>query len=100
MSIYIGNLPYEVTSDTLKEVFNEYGTVNRVHIPTDRETGRVRGFAFVEMATEEEESKAIETLDGAEWMSRELRVNKAKPREKKDFHRNNNRRRDNFSSRF
>ena len=99
MSIYIGNLPYEVTSDTLKEVFTEYGTVSRVHIPTDRETGRVRGFAFVEMATEEEENKAIETLDGAEWMSRELRVNKAKPREKKDFNRNN-RRRDNFSSRF
>ena len=98
MSIYIGNLPYEVTSDTLREVFTEYGTVNRVHIPTDRETGRVRGFAFVEMATEEEESKAIETLDGAEWMSRELRVNKAKPREKKDF--NRNRGRDNFASRF
>ena len=95
MSIYIGNLPYEVTSDTLREVFTEYGTVNRVHIPTDRETGRVRGFAFVEMATEEEESKAIETLDGAEWMSRELRVNKAKPREKKDFNRGG-RRRDNF----
>ena len=102
MSIYIGNLPYEVTSDTLKEVFTEYGTVSRVHIPTDRETGRVRGFAFVEMATEEEENKAIETLDGAEWMSRELRVNKAKPREKKDFNRGGGggRRRDNFSSRF
>jgi RNA recognition motif-containing protein len=99
MSIYIGNLPYEVTSDTLKEVFTEYGTVNRLHIPTDRETGRVRGFAFVEMSTEDEETKAIETLDGAEWMSRQLRVNKAKPREKKDFNRNN-RRRDNFSSRF
>ncbi len=87
MSIYIGNLPYEVTSETLKEVFAEYGTVNRVHIPTDRETGRVRGFAFVEMASEEEEDKAIETLDGADWMNRELRVNKAKPREKKDFNR-------------
>jgi RNA recognition motif-containing protein len=99
MSIYIGNLPYEVTSDALKEVFTEYGTVNRLHIPTDRETGRVRGFAFVEMSTEDEETKAIETLDGAEWMSRQLRVNKAKPREKKDFNRNN-RRRDNFSSRF
>jgi RNA recognition motif-containing protein len=70
-----------------------------LHIPTDRETGRVRGFAFVEMSTEDEETKAIETLDGAEWMSRQLRVNKAKPREKKDFNRNN-RRRDNFSSRF
>ena len=100
MSIYIGNLPYEVTSETLKEVFTEYGTVNRVHIPTDRETGRVRGFAFVEMATDEEESKAIETLDGAEWMSRELRVNKAKPREKKTFSRGGGRRKENFSARF
>jgi RNA recognition motif-containing protein len=100
MSIYIGNLPYEVTPETLKQVFAEYGTVSRVHIPTDRETGRVRGFAFVEMESDEEESKAIETLDGAEWMSRELRVNKAKPREKKDFNRGNNRRRENYSSRF
>jgi RNA recognition motif-containing protein len=99
MSIYIGNLPYEVTSETLTEVFAEYGTVSRVHIPTDRETGRVRGFAFVEMSSEDEENKAIETLDGAEWMQRELRVNKAKPREKKDSF-NRGRRRENFSSRY
>jgi RNA recognition motif-containing protein len=81
MSIYVGNLSYEVTSEDLNEVFAEYGTVNRVHIPTDRDTGRARGFAFVEMATEAEEDKAIETLDGAQWMGRSLKVNKAKPRE-------------------
>jgi len=49
MSIYVGNLSYEVTSEDLKEVFAEYGTVQRVHIPTDRETGRARGFAFVSL---------------------------------------------------
>ena len=85
MSIYVGNLSYEVNQDDLREVFAEYGTVKRVHIPTDRETGRVRGFAFVEMDSEADEDKAIETLDGAEWMNRSLKVNKARPRE------NNNR---------
>jgi len=81
MSIYVGNLSYEVNQEDLNEVFAEYGTVKRVHIPTDRETGRVRGFAFVEMESEANEDKAIEALDGAEWMSRELKVNKARPRE-------------------
>ena len=81
MSIYVGNLSYEVNQEDLSEVFTEYGTVKRVHIPTDRETGRVRGFAFVEMESEANEEKAIEALDGAEWMNRQLRVNKARPRE-------------------
>lgn len=83
MSIYVGNLSYEVTQEDISEVFAEYGTVKRVQLPTDRETGRLRGFAFVEMETEAEESKAIETLDGAEWMGRDLKVNKARPREDK-----------------
>ncbi|MGB3201430.1 MAG: RNA-binding protein, partial [Nodosilinea sp.] len=59
----------------------EYGSVKRVQLPTDRETGRMRGFAFVEMAADAEEAAAIEALDGAEWMGRDLKVNKAKPRE-------------------
>ncbi len=83
MSIYVGNLSYQVTQDDLKQVFAEYGTVNRVQLPTDRETGRLRGFAFVEMASETEETAAIEALDGAEWMGRDLKVNKAKPREER-----------------
>ncbi|MBC7969662.1 MAG: RNA-binding protein [Verrucomicrobia bacterium] len=83
MSIYVGNLSYQVTQDDLKQAFEEYGTVSRVQLPTDRETGRLRGFAFVEMGTEEEEAKAIEALDGAEWMGRDLKVNKAKPREER-----------------
>jgi RNA recognition motif-containing protein len=81
MSIYVGNLSYEVTQEDLSQTFAEYGTVKRVQLPTDRETGRVRGFAFVEMETEAEETAAIEALDAAEWMGRNLKVNKAKPRE-------------------
>ncbi|MBD2080745.1 RNA-binding protein [Leptolyngbya sp. FACHB-17] len=83
MSIYVGNLSYEVVQDNLSEIFAEHGTVKRVQLPTERETGRVRGFAFVEMATEAEEEAAIEALNGAEWMGRDLTVNKAKPREEK-----------------
>lgn len=81
MSIYVGNLSFEVTQEDLTHTFAEYGTVKRVQMPTDRETGRLRGFAFVEMETEAEETAAIEALDGAEWMGRDLKVNKAKPRE-------------------
>ncbi len=81
MSIYVGNLSYEVTQDALSTVFAEYGSVKRVQLPTDRETGRLRGFAFVEMGSEAEETAAIEALDGAEWMGRDLKVNKAKPKE-------------------
>ena len=84
MSIYVGNLSYEIEQQDLTEVFSEYGTVQRVHLPTDRETGRKRGFAFVEMETEAEEDEAIKALDKAEWMDRELKVNKAKPRENRN----------------
>ena len=83
MSIYVGNLSYEVTQDVLTQVFAEYGMVKRVQIPTDRETGRLRGFAFVEMETEAEETAAIEGLNGAEWMGRDIKVNKARPRKER-----------------
>jgi RNA recognition motif-containing protein len=81
MSIYIGNLPYQATEDAVSEIFAEYGTVKRVQLPTDRETGRRRGFGFIEMDSDAEEEAAIEALDGAEWMGRDLKVNKARPRE-------------------
>lgn len=81
MSIYVGNLSYQVTDTDLTEAFAEYGTVKRVQLPTDRETGRMRGFGFVEMETDEQEEAAIAALDGAEWMGRDMRVNKARPRE-------------------
>jgi RNA recognition motif-containing protein len=87
MSIYVGNLSYQVTQEDVEQVFAEYGTVRSVSLPVDRETGRMRGFAFVELESETEETSAIEALDGAEWMGRDLRVSKARPREN-----NNNRR--------
>ncbi len=81
MGVYVGNLSYDVTEADLNSIFAEYGTVKRVTLPTDRETGRVRGFAFVDLGSDDEEQAAVEALDGAEWMGRDLRVNKAKPRE-------------------
>ncbi|PIG93398.1 RNA-binding protein [Gloeocapsopsis sp. IPPAS B-1203] len=81
MSIYVGNLSFEVTQEDLSSIFAEYGTVKRVQLPTDRETGLPRGFGFVEMESEAAETSAIEALDGAEWMGRTMKVNKAKPRE-------------------
>ncbi|NJO78151.1 MAG: RNA-binding protein [Cyanobacteria bacterium RM1_2_2] len=83
MSIYVGNLSYQVTEEDITSVFSEYGTVKRVQLPTDRETGRPRGFGFVEMSSDAEEQAAIDALDGAEWMGRDLKVNKAKPREER-----------------
>ena len=81
MSIYVGNLSFEVSEADLTSTFEEYGPVKRVQLPTDRETGRKRGFGFVEMENDADEQKAIDTLDGAEWMGRALKVNKARPRE-------------------
>jgi RNA recognition motif-containing protein len=83
MSIYVGNLSYQVTEEAINDVFSEYGTVKRVQLPVDRETGRLRGFGFVEMSSEAEEAAAIDALDGAEWMGRDLKVNKARPREER-----------------
>ncbi len=83
MSIYVGNLSYKVTQEEVQTVFSDYGTVTRVQLPVDRETGRIRGFGFVEMSSESEEQAAIEALDGATWMGRDLKVNKARPREEK-----------------
>lgn len=87
MAIYVGNLSYKVTQEDLSEIFAEYGSVKRVQLLMDRETGRSRGFGFVEMETDAEEDAAIEALNGAEWMGRDMKVNKARPREE-----NNNRR--------
>lgn len=81
MSIYVGNLSYDASQEDVRSVFAEYGTVKRVTLPMDRETGRPRGFAFVDMGSDAEEEAAIGDLDGAEWMGRTLKVNKAKPRE-------------------
>jgi len=82
MSIYVGNLSFKVTEDQIRDVFSEYGTVKKVSLPVDRENNnRPRGFAFVEMSSDNEEEAAIQALDQAEWMGRELKVNKARPKE-------------------
>jgi RNA recognition motif-containing protein len=81
MTIYVGNLSFKTTEQDLKEVFSEYGSVKRITLPMDRETGRMRGFAFVEMTEDDAEDRAITALDGTEWMGRQLRVNKARPRD-------------------
>jgi RNA recognition motif-containing protein len=83
MSIYVGNLPYEIGEEDLREVFAEYGTVSRVQLAIDRETGRSRGCAFVEMESQEQETAAIEALHRTELMGRQLEVRKARPKEEK-----------------
>lgn len=80
-TVYVGNLSYDVTQDYLGAVFSEYGKVKKIQILTDRETGSSKGIAYVEMNTVSEEDAAIEALNGAEWMGRELEVSQAKPRE-------------------
>ena len=81
MSIYVGNLSYDISENDLQSVFADYGEVTRVYLPVDRETKKKRGFGFVEMSNDDQETKAIETLDGAQWMGRQIKVNKAKPRD-------------------
>jgi RNA recognition motif-containing protein len=78
-NIFVGNLPFSTTSDDLQDMFAEYGNVTRAQIATDRETGRSRGFGFVEMS--EGGDEAITALNGAEFNGRPLTVNEARPRE-------------------
>jgi len=78
--IYVGNLPYRSGEEEVRDLFSQYGEVNSVKLITDRETGRPRGFGFVEME-DEGALKAIEALDGKEFEGRTLRVNEARPRE-------------------
>ena len=79
-SVYVGNLNYSTTQDGLYELFETYGEVTSVNIITDRETGRARGFAFVEMATQDAADAAIAALDGQQADGRTLKVNEARPR--------------------
>jgi cold-inducible RNA-binding protein len=79
-NLYVGNLSYDTTEDTLRALFAEFGEIESVSLITDRYTGRSRGFAFVEMATEESAQEAISGLNGKVVDQREIRVDKAKPR--------------------
>ena len=81
MKLYIGNLSFRMSSSELEELFASIGTVESATVVEDRETGRSRGFGFVEMASKEDAEKAIEELNGKEVDGRELKVNEAKPRE-------------------
>jgi RNA recognition motif-containing protein len=81
VTIYVGNLSFQATEEDLKEVFAEYGPVKRVSLPLDRETGRKRGFAFVDMEEDAHEDRAIEELNEAEWLGRQMRVSKARPKD-------------------
>jgi cold-inducible RNA-binding protein len=91
MKLYVGNLSFNTSSQDLEAMFAEIGTVQSVNIIEDRETGRSRGFAFVEMSSKEEGQNAISTLSGKEIDGRELLVNEAKPREERSTGGGNNR---------
>jgi RNA recognition motif-containing protein len=80
-NLYVGNLSFDVDSTALEQLFSDYGTVVSAKVINDRDTGRSKGFGFVEMSTDEEAQKAIAALDGKEHGGRALKVNEAKPRE-------------------
>src|SRR6266581_430051 len=81
MKLYVGNLSFQTSSEDLQELFASAGTVESAAVVEDRETGRSRGFGFVEMATKEEGAAAIEQFNGKEFNGRNLNVNEARPRE-------------------
>lgn len=80
MNIYVGNLSYQADEDSLRDLFSAYGQVTRARTVTDRETGRPRGFGFVEMSSADDAQKAIDALNGKEFLGRQLTVNEARPR--------------------
>jgi RNA recognition motif-containing protein len=82
-NIYVGNLVWDCTADDLLALFQAHGAVARAQVITDRETGRSRGFGFVEMQNDAEAQKAIEALNGTDYKGRALTVNEAKPREER-----------------
>lgn len=80
-NIFVGNLNYSATEDEVRQLFEEFGTVDRVSLITDRDTGRPRGFGFVEMPNDEEGDAAIEQLNGVSLGGRQLNINEARPRQ-------------------
>ncbi|OGV42077.1 MAG: RNA-binding protein [Lentisphaerae bacterium GWF2_57_35] len=83
MNIYVGNLSYQATDEDLRKAFEVFGQVTTARVIRDKETGRARGFGFVEMATDEEGTKAIEGANNTEIAGRAVRVNEARPREER-----------------
>ena len=84
-NLFVGNLSFQTTESDLRALFEPFGQIERVHIATDRETGQARGFAFVEMANDEEAKKAMASLDGKEVSGRNVKVNEARPKERSGF---------------
>ena len=84
-NIFVGNLDFHATEEALRALFERYGTVNSARIMTDRDTGRSRGFAFVEMANEAEADKAIAAVNGYTLDGRALNVNEARPKPERSF---------------
>jgi cold-inducible RNA-binding protein len=82
--VYVGNLSYNTTENTLRTLFGEFGEVESINLITDRETGRPKGFAFVEMATQEAAEKSISALNGKMVDDREIKVDRAKPQADRD----------------
>jgi RNA recognition motif-containing protein len=83
MNIYVGNLSYSTTEDDLRASFGNFGEVTSAAVIKDQETGRSKGFGFVEMATDEEAKEAMNSLNGAELQGRQIKVNEARPREER-----------------
>ena len=79
-NLFVGNMSFQTSETDLQELFKPFGQVSRIHVAMDRETGRARGFAFVEMPNDEEAAKAIAGLDGKEVNGRNLKVNEARPK--------------------
>ena len=79
-NLFVGNLSFQTTESDLRALFAPLGQITRIHMATDRETGRSRGFAFVEMANDQDANRAIATLDGKELGGRNIKVNEARPR--------------------
>lgn len=79
-NLFVGNLPFSTSSPDLEELFTPFGTVSRAQVITDRDTGRSRGFGFVEMDSEDEAQQAIEALDGSDFGGRQIKVNVARER--------------------
>jgi RNA recognition motif-containing protein len=81
MNIYVGNLPYSISETELRDLFSQYGAVQKANVISDRETGRSKGFGFVEMGSAEDGERAIRELDDSSLDGRNIKVNEARPRE-------------------
>ena len=87
MALYVGNVSYSISEQDLEQIFADYGTVKSVKLIKDRDTGRSKGFAFIELEDEDDEDKAINELNGKAFSGRNLKINKARPKEENNSRR-------------